>query len=1500
MVTLARRVLAVLVGVLVVTAPMTTTAAAGIASTPTSADGPSAVEEDPTNDTRTPPANASAFAYRVAAFERLQQATNRSQKRRPKLTRLREDLNGTFQYHRDRNRVGDRAVFRMDRRVAAALAEHHPRAAEWLVDADQRLATTAVGDAERVLATLSNRSASFDRAQAAESIENAQRALQKADRLHEKGNGPAAIAHYRQAWTHARAAIDAMDAGVGPTVTVTNRSDPVRSGSANYTIRGTVFAVQPGEVDAVTVLVNGEPREVRIRPETVPGTTRPFAATVRLDGRVANLTVVAEDPEDSQSGRSERAPGAQSKGARGKQNGGKEKNRGSGNDHESGQDDHGTDPYGWANQTDRAVLFLDGDGLPDRYEQNRTDTDSLNPDSDSAETATDEAGDGTHDGLEDYDGDGLVTLREREVGTDPLDSDTDDDRLSDQAELVWTDTSPLAADSDGDGVSDAREDPDDDALVNVDEVANDADPHEADTDDDGLGDSAELDVGTEPHVFDTDADGLGDDAELSDPFNTDPLDPDTDGDGTLDGNETYTSETANESVGAAVSLTGEGNVAGGVRVTNETRPRFDATAGAAARAGSIVHVEAEREFETANLSLQYDASEVADESDLSVFRYDESLGIFVPVDSTVDAANDTVTTQTTHFSTFTVLSVEEWASSFEPLPSKWTVDDGLTDLAAWGCTGDCRTKAGTAVVQSQAPSEDDDDGGSGGGDPGDDPDDGDPCTSDNTGAPGGGCLPPDDDPCTADNIGPPGGCSLNASSNVTTDANLEPADNTGGGSGGTLTVSTLSRTVAVPPGADTVRVAVTVTVSADSPNATARVVAEGDQESVMLLQASGSGSAAGPTTVQKSVSGIVTDTLTVKASTENNATVRLDRVRVLVDQDGDSLADPVEAVDCLQTEAGCVDLDRTASDTDGDELADDEELGERVHQQLGGYEISYFALSSKPDAVHSDGDGIDDFTETRGWQVNVTEAESGEPLRWKNSSSETMHVESDPLAVHSDDDGISDAVEKERLHTDPQREVTYAVTRRHQRQVVDELYGQWKEYYDGGATTTAQYVEDSARAMGLLDADERGKALGTMELTDATDDFDFVTADDGDYVFRALDDRKRTDTWFSNRRELGSTDPWDPDTDNDGLTDGQEVEGVTKVVYEYPRGIEMLTVRPDPAHTYYTSPKEPDTDGDGYWDGWIGVYGVENSRNVILYNQHARMGNGIEGDEVVEEQIGIHPIADAPSARGAAVFDGKTKYHSNIHLGELRWGSNPDQRKDVPDTSITVEVDYYSNAEYRPALAVLENVSTNYRLYDLNITFTVDDELTKSDLEDPSAFDDDLPPTSRDDANDIEDRFHDNTSKLYLFITTEGAEMPSNPLINFKNSGGTTSSAGGPEFPLMHFGVLIFAGDQSGEHLELKFKKVIMHEMGHVMGAGRVDDKEISGYTREEIYSGHTDDPTKERLQSGHIGWSVMRSGWDDFRRDDILIRNPLSRHYFVFSIEELSTVETHNITSIE
>lgn len=147
--------------------------------------------------------------------------------------------------------------------------------------------------------------------------------------------------------------------------------------------------------------------------------------------------------------------------------------------------------------------------------------------------------------LVDSDGDGLSDRMEQFVGTDPHDPDTDGDGLTDGQEVqqrhtvvegdFWSfhdhyfvdataRTDPLSSDTDGDGLSDPME------------LALHTDPRSADTDGDGRTDLEEQDGRTDARRADTDGDGLSDGVEVNE-VGSDPTRLDTDLDGLSDAEE---------------------------------------------------------------------------------------------------------------------------------------------------------------------------------------------------------------------------------------------------------------------------------------------------------------------------------------------------------------------------------------------------------------------------------------------------------------------------------------------------------------------------------------------------------------------------------------------------------------------------------------------------------------------------------------------------------------------------------------------------------------------------------------------------------------------------------------------------------------------------------------------------------------------------------------------------------------------------------------------------
>ncbi len=208
----------------------------------------------------------------------------------------------------------------------------------------------------------------------------------------------------------------------------------------------------------------------------------------------------------------------------------------------------------WMTVTAGVQVYLFGDSDKDNdglsnSEEEELGTDPLNPDTD---------GDGLLDGEEvqrwntdptkrDTDGDGLMDNEEIAEKTDPRNPDTDGDGLNDGDEKSRG-TKPLVADTDNDGLVDGQEvlqfktdplvmDTDKDGLNDGDEVTKyKTDPSRADSDGDGLNDSDEIARGTNPMKADSDGDGLSDSEEVK-TANTNPLNRDTDGDSLSDGDE---------------------------------------------------------------------------------------------------------------------------------------------------------------------------------------------------------------------------------------------------------------------------------------------------------------------------------------------------------------------------------------------------------------------------------------------------------------------------------------------------------------------------------------------------------------------------------------------------------------------------------------------------------------------------------------------------------------------------------------------------------------------------------------------------------------------------------------------------------------------------------------------------------------------------------------------------------------------------------------------------
>ncbi|PSP47031.1 hypothetical protein BRC69_01820, partial [Halobacteriales archaeon QH_6_66_25] len=556
------------------------------------------------------------------------------------------------------------------------------------------------------------------------------------------------------------------------------------------------------------------------------------------------------------------------------------------------------------------------------------------------------------------------------------------------------------------------------------------------------------------------------------------------------------------------------------------------------------------------------------------------------------------------------------------------------------------------------------------------------------------------------------------------------------------------------------------------------------------------------------------------------------------------------------------------------------------------------------------------------------EKRGGDPYRY-DSGGDTVSIDSDPKVWDTDNDLLSDGEEFE-TRTDPRERVTFGITEDHQDDIVDGLYEAW----DGGDAQERANIRITARAIGIISENQDVSDLRRDRLTDARDSFDFVYPGDGsdvidDLTFKSLDyvpeynEVERSDIWLSTLEELGvhDTDPWDPDTDDDGLTDGQELYGITKLSLTTPSRVGDLRRVTDDGDFDFEGldPSDPDSDGDSYWDGWIGVWNVEDSKNLILYMENLQNG-GVSGDEAVPEQAGVHEVVrgDPPSQTSADIDGDGDPEHSNV-------------RADEPDTSLEIEVDYVEGRDPESITtssgdSVLEAAEKNFRMYDLDIRFDVDDEIPEAELRDICKARQSQPgPCQTIDPDElnryelgiIEDEYHDDSDKLHLFWGTELGNDRPKTLVDERldydslTPTGIALNNGAPNTEKVtlienEFGIMVAADRFESSDTE-GLQSVTMHETGHALGVGWADDTAISiplvgdglipkGF---EVYSGDVDgdafepDETPERAVGPSPEWSIMRSG-----TADNLAATASPQPRLAYSIEELSTIDFEDVPS--
>ena len=256
--------------------------------------------------------------------------------------------------------------------------------------------------------------------------------------------------------------------------------------------------------------------------------------------------------------------------------------------------------------------------------------------------------------ISDTDGDGIPDDIEQLIGTNPRKADTDADGLTDgfEIEVGGDQHLPFKHDTDGDGKGDSREDVDSDGLDALAEQRQGTDPTKTDTDGDGLGDAEETPrYHTDPELFDTDSDGI------------------SDGDEVRAGDDPRTAEvrtrTATDPSGVTVTLTGRGDLVGGLNVEDVSDEPFysDAPDQVSKPFDLSLDAEVHSGFQSAELSLPYDPSAVTgSENDLRIFIFDERERVWLPVTGaqTVDTTTHQVRATVSHFSVYAIFHITNW------------------------------------------------------------------------------------------------------------------------------------------------------------------------------------------------------------------------------------------------------------------------------------------------------------------------------------------------------------------------------------------------------------------------------------------------------------------------------------------------------------------------------------------------------------------------------------------------------------------------------------------------------------------------------------------------------------------------------------------------------------------------------------------------------------------------------------------------------------------------
>ena len=272
---------------------------------------------------------------------------------------------------------------------------------------------------------------------------------------------------------------------------------------------------------------------------------------------------------------------------------------------------------------------------------------------------------------DDDDGDGISNYYENLIGLDKNAEDTDNDGLSDIYEITVTLTNPADNDTDHNAIYDGDEDPDQDQLSNHDEMKFGTNPLSQDSDYDGLSDYEEIYIyGSSALKYDTDDDGLSDGIDVD--CNLDPTLYDTNDDGISDSEEivyqTIKCDNISNNAIEEVSITLKCKAENHDDFMIVDSSDYDyLSANVCGIIGCPVEIVSPINFDSAKITFSYneDALGNTKEDDLCMMWYDtENLEYILLDDCVVDKQLNTVTYETTHFSTYLLVDKTIWLDAW--------------------------------------------------------------------------------------------------------------------------------------------------------------------------------------------------------------------------------------------------------------------------------------------------------------------------------------------------------------------------------------------------------------------------------------------------------------------------------------------------------------------------------------------------------------------------------------------------------------------------------------------------------------------------------------------------------------------------------------------------------------------------------------------------------------------------------------------------------------------